>query len=514
MKPVLAIIFAVFSSSVAGAQSLGNCPIFPTTNPWNQRVDSLPVHWNSAAYIANVGGTIHVHPDFGSDPSYGIPWIAVNASQPFVPIDLSNGYIDQSDPGPMPIPLNAPIESGSDSHVLVVDTSNHHLYELYQGSRDGNGWAAMSSAIFALDSNNYRPDGWTSCDAAGLPIFPGLVRLDECKQGEIKHALRFTVSRTQKAWIFPARHEAGSTADTTVMPMGLRFRLKASFDDSKDTGYAKVIITALKRYGLILADNGSDWYISGETNINWPDDDISQLKQISGNDFEAVYTYPTATYANEYPTPVIPIGPSLTRGKFYISSNPIGFGKVQVGSFSSRTVTVKNIGDGQLLVAAPNTNLSNPDFTLVAIQPNLPPPYIIQPGDSVIATIQFSPSIIGLDSASFDLTVAETANDQYDTNILLIGQGFSASSVTESVPNSGNLTIVPNPTAGPISFHYPGNISACTITLFDPLGRKILKQNIAGTNGTLDLSSLPNGTYLFQLLGSSGLVTKWISIVR
>ena len=310
MKLRLLLISLFLIPCAASAQTLGSCHIFPSNNPWNQRVDSLPVHWNSAKYIANVGGTIHLHPDFGSDPSYGIPWVAVNGAQPLVPIDIT-GYASESDPGPMPIPPNAPVEGGGvgDAHVLVVDTSNHHLYELYQGVKDqnDNGWAATSSAVFGLDSNNYRPDGWTSCDAAGLPIFPGLVRLDECKAGAINHALRFTVPHTQRGWIFPARHEAGSTSDTTVMPMGLRLRLKASFDDSKDTGYAKVIITALKKYGMILADNGSSWYISGETNTNWPDNDLNQLKAITGNDFEAVYTGPVRTQPNQYPDPALPL---------------------------------------------------------------------------------------------------------------------------------------------------------------------------------------------------------------
>lgn len=253
MKFAICLLFVTFLAHAAAAQTLGSCHIFPSNNPWNVRVDSLPVDTaHSAAYIASVGGSIKVHPDFGSDTDYGIPWEAVNGSQAFVPINDSNGYTDQSDPGPMPIPPNAEIEHDDDSHVLVVDTSNHYLYELYQGAPEKNndGWSATSTAIFALDSNNYRPDGWTSCDAAGLPIFPGLVRLDECKAGAINHALRFTVPTTQQAWIFPARHEAGHTTDTTYMPMGTRLRLKASYDDSKDTGCAKVIITALKNMEL------------------------------------------------------------------------------------------------------------------------------------------------------------------------------------------------------------------------------------------------------------------------
>jgi hypothetical protein len=182
----LSLLFVTFLAHAAAAQTLGTCHIFPSNNPWNVRVDSLPVDTaHSAAYIASVGGSIKVHPDFGSDTDYGIPWEAVNGSQAFVPINDSNGYTDQSDPGPMPIPPNAEIEHDDDSHVLVVDTSNHYLYELYQGAPEKNndGWSATSTAIFALDSNNYRPDGWTSCDAAGLPIFPGLVRLDESRPG-------------------------------------------------------------------------------------------------------------------------------------------------------------------------------------------------------------------------------------------------------------------------------------------------------------------------------------------
>lgn len=301
-------LLLILVASNASAQTLGTCPIFPKNNPWNMRVDSLPVHWNSEKYIANVGSSVHVHPDFGSDPSYGIPWVAVGSSQPFIPITIT-GYVDESDIQPMPIPANAPIEQplppSGDGHVLVVDTSNHHLYELYQGVKDasGSGWSATCSAIFALDSNHYRPDGWTSCDAAGLPIFPGLVKKYECDQGEIKHALRFTVKRTQKGWIFPARHHAGATTDTTVMPMGLRLRLKSGFDDSKFTGYAKVISTAMKRYGIILADNGSNWFITGENNTSWPDGDISQLKAIAGSDFEVVYTGPVRTMPNQFPDP-------------------------------------------------------------------------------------------------------------------------------------------------------------------------------------------------------------------
>lgn len=348
MKYALAFLLTI-SASFAGAQTLGSCPIFPPNNPWNQRIDSLPLHWNSAKYIANVGPSIRLHPDFGSDPSYGIPWIAVGSTQPFVPITIT-GYVDESDPGPMPVPANAPIEKplppSGDGHVLVVDTSNHHLYELYQGVKDqsGSGWSATCSAIFALDSNKYRPDGWTSCDAAGLPIFPGLVKKYECDAGEIKHALRFTVQRTQRGWIFPARHHAGSTNDTTVMPMGLRLRLKSTYDDSKFTGYARVISTALKRYGIILADNGSNWFITGENNTSWPDDDIAQLKAITGGDFEAVYTGPVRTVPNQYPDPTfgdLGVAFAARSENLNVYPNPAS-NVVHIESASSGPLTITN----------------------------------------------------------------------------------------------------------------------------------------------------------------------------
>ncbi len=365
MKTFSLLFFALLLSTGAHAQTLGSCKIFPSNNPWNQRVDTMRVDSvHSAAYIASVGASIHVHPDFGSDPSYGIPWVAVNSGQAMVPIDLSNGYADQSDPGPMPIPPGAPVEQpappGGDGHVLVVDTSNHHLYELYQGIKgSGSGWAATSSAVFGLDSNNYRADGWTSCDAAGLPIWPGLVRKYECDAGEIKHALRFTIGGknsngtfkniSQKGWIFPARHEAGGTSDTMAMPMGVRLRLSAKFDDSKYTGYAKVITTALKKYGMILADNGSPWYISGETNINWPDDDIGQLKAIMGSDFEVVYTGPVRTQPNQFPDPILPIPPE-DGGNGKLSVVSFIRDTARVGDQNAAPIPITNIGGGALAI--------------------------------------------------------------------------------------------------------------------------------------------------------------------
>jgi hypothetical protein len=207
-----------------------------------------------------------------------------------VPIRFT-AYGDQSDPGPYPVPLTAPVEAGSDRHVLVA-SRNCHLYELYGAHRSGKGWAAASGAVFNLRSSRLRPDGWTSADAAGLPILPGLVRPDEIRAGRIDHALRFTAPTTQRGFIHPATHQAGSTSSANVPPMGARFRLKASFSLRGYHGASLIILRALKTYGMILADNGSPWFLSGATYHGWNDDDLDQLKTVPGRAFQAVHTGP------------------------------------------------------------------------------------------------------------------------------------------------------------------------------------------------------------------------------
>jgi hypothetical protein len=268
-----------------GGGSIGNCTVFPTDNAWNLDVSNAAVDPNSDKYMAHMNaGTKKLHPDFGSDPSYGIPYIVVPGSQPKVPITFQ--YADESDPGPYPIPDNVPIEQG-DAHALVIDKDNCLLYETYNTAKAGSGWSADSGALFDLKSNKLRPDNWTSADAAGLPIFAGLARVDEVKTGEIRHALRFTANSTQNGYVHPATHAAGS-ASTDAPPMGLRVRLKASYDISAAKGQSKVILTALKKYGMFLADNGSDWYISGATDPTWDDDDLNQIKATPASAFEVV----------------------------------------------------------------------------------------------------------------------------------------------------------------------------------------------------------------------------------
>lgn len=270
--------------------TVGGCTIFPRSNAWNTDISDYPVHPNSEAYIASIGLDSNLHPDFGENQDYGIPITKVGKSQPDVDITFT-AYGDESDPGPYPVPEDARVESGSDHHVLVLDKSNCKLYELYNAVNhlNNSGWSADSGVVWDLSDFDRRPDHWTSADAAGLPILPGLVRYKEVSEGAVNHAIRFTAPDTQNGYIYPATHQAGD-ADTDLPPMGLRVRLKADYDISSYTGQAKVILQAMKTYGLMLADNGSPWYFTGATNTHWNDDELNQLKDIPGSAFEAVYT--------------------------------------------------------------------------------------------------------------------------------------------------------------------------------------------------------------------------------
>lgn len=286
----------------AGGPNVGGCQVFPADSPWNTRVDALPVHARSAAWVATIGTSTRLHPDFGTfwdGAPIGIPYVTVTSVQARVPVTFD--YADESDPGPYPIPPSAPIEGGAsasgDRHVLVVDTGSCILYELYAAYPQGAGasWTAGSGAVWNLASNSLRPAGWTSADAAGLPILPGLVRYDEVQNGRIEHAIRFTAAQTQRGYIAPATHFASSSSDANRPPMGARFRLKATYDCSWMSHDANVICVALKEYGMLLADNGSNWYISGAHDPRWDDDALGDLKQIPGSAFEAVQTGPITT---------------------------------------------------------------------------------------------------------------------------------------------------------------------------------------------------------------------------
>jgi len=284
---------AAAASAAAGPHEY-SCPILPASNPLNQDISHLPVDSNSASYIASIGAGTHLHADFGSNPSYGIPYAVVAAGQPKVPIRFTE-FGEESDPGPYPIPPNAPVEGAGeagDRHVLVLQRGSCRLYELYSARRHGGGWEAGSGAVFNLRSNALRPEGWTSADAAGLPIFPLLARYPEVRAGQIDHALRVTVQRTQRGYIHPATHLASTSTDPSLPPMGLRLRLKSSFSLAGYHGEALVVLRALKRFGLIVADNGSSWYITGAPDPRWSDEDLNQLKTVPGSAFEAVHTGP------------------------------------------------------------------------------------------------------------------------------------------------------------------------------------------------------------------------------
>jgi hypothetical protein len=283
--------------------SLGGRRLFPPDNPWNTDISAAPVDPNSDALIASIGLDTGLHPDFGTvweDAPIGIPYNVVGGDQPRVPVTFE--YDDESDPGPYPIPPDPLIEGGPDAdgdrHVLVVDRDNWKLYELYDAHPQGGGagWRAGAGAIFDLNSSALRPAGWTSADGAGLPILPGLVRYDEVMEiGAIDHALRFTCKRTRRAFVAPARHYASRLTDPNLPPMGMRVRLKAGFDISDFPSSLRVILTALKTYGMFVADNGSNWFITGAPDPRWDDEELSLIRRVKGRDFEVVRMGPVTT---------------------------------------------------------------------------------------------------------------------------------------------------------------------------------------------------------------------------
>ena len=340
---IFAGIFLSGSAIAQGAPTIAGCPIFPADNVWNTPIDHLPVDPRSSAYITTIGATTGLHPDFGTiwqGAPIGIPYTIVPGNQPKVSITFS--YDDESDPGPYPIPPDAAIEGGDEStgdrHVLVLDRDNCMLYETFDSWPQPNGsWNAGSGAVFDLYSNDLRQSGWTSADAAGLPILPGLVRYDEVASGEITHALRFTAPQTRKLFIWPARHYASTLTGTNYPPMGQRFRLKASIDISQFPPEVQVILRALKKYGMILADNGSPWFLSGAPDLRWDDDIlVNQLKLVKGSQFEAVdesslMVHPDSGQVTSTPpesdalppsTPTNLLGTALSSSQINLSWNP------------------------------------------------------------------------------------------------------------------------------------------------------------------------------------------------
>lgn len=303
MIRLVLVIAATLAATSSGAFSVAattasprvaGCPVFPADNPWNRRVDGLPVARHSVAIVRAIGLDGYLHADFGSGlwegGTIGIPITVVGASTPRSRVVFE--YADESDPGPYPIPGNVRIEGGrnadGDRHAILVDRDRCRLYELFALRTSGNAWTAGSGAIWDLHSNRLRPAGWTSADAAGLPILPGLARYDEVSRGRIAHALRFTVDRTRRAYVWPARHFASDLTDPTLPPMGLRLRLKRGYPIAGFPPQARTVLRALKEYGMVVADNGSSWYLSGAPDPRWSNDDLHKLHRVPGSAFEVV----------------------------------------------------------------------------------------------------------------------------------------------------------------------------------------------------------------------------------
>ena len=330
----------------AGASLNGFVP-FPSNSLWNQDISGAPVDQNSTAIINFIGANTAVHPDFGAglynNSIMGIPYVVVGAGQKPVNVNFT-AYGDESDPGPMPIPSDAPIEGdpnpSGDGHVLVIDQNQCWIYELYQGSpAGGGGWNAASAAVWDMLSNEQRPYEWTSADAAGLPIFPGLLRYDEVAAGSIKHAIRFTLQHSKAAFTPPASHWAANSSDPNAAPMGMRMRLKSSFSISGFSSQNQVILQALKKYGVIMADNGSSMYLSGAPDDRWNNDDLHNLSSLKASDFEVVQMGTVYTQSN------LPTGNAPQIASFTATPNSVSAGQ---------TVTLNwNVSGASYLIISP-----------------------------------------------------------------------------------------------------------------------------------------------------------------
>jgi hypothetical protein len=341
--------------------SLNGFRPFGSDSLWNTDISSAPVDPNSASIINFIGGSIGLHPDFGAGEyqgsNIGIPYTVVDGTQSLTNVTFT-AYGDESDPGPMPVPANAPIEGdpnpgSGDRHVLVLDNSNCFLYELYSSYPNTDGtWNAGSAAVWDLLSNEQRPWTWTSADAAGLPIFPGLIRYDEVAAGQIQHALRFTLAQSRAAMVPPASHWAANTSDSTAPPMGMRLRLKASYDISGFSANVQVILTALKKYGMIMADNGSSMYLSGAPDSRWDNDDLHNLSQVTASDFEVVQMNPIYTSAN------VPQGAAPSVSSFTASPSTISAGVSTMLSWSVANASYVIVSPGVGAVRGSNVNVS------------------------------------------------------------------------------------------------------------------------------------------------------------
>jgi hypothetical protein len=379
----VALLLAVLSLPVpiqahAASVPTTSCTVFPADNIWNTDISTLPVHPSSAQWLASMSSaTTNLHPDFGGPP-YGFPFNVVDNTHPTVSITFL--YASESDPGPYPVGADTSIENGSDHHALIINKDTCTLYELYNLSGSGSSWTAGSGAIFHLGSDALRPLGWTSADAAGLPMFPGLVRWDEVLAGAINHAIRFTAVQSDRSFLWPARHQAGAAANASLPPMGARFRLKGSYSISAFSPQAQVILRAMQHYGLILADNGSNWFFSGTEDASWPDSLLSELKTVPASQFEAVDESSLMVDPNSAATgpPMPPAAPAAIGGEasatVYWNAPPAGVvatysvvaspgGKTASVAGSARSATVNGLTDGTpytFTITATNTVGTSP----------------------------------------------------------------------------------------------------------------------------------------------------------
>jgi len=421
----------VVASNAYGQQMIGNCAVLPANNIWNTPVDTLPVLSNSASMVSTIGANTGFHPDFGAGlwdgGPIGIPVVTVPGTQTKYPASFL--YSDESDPGPYAVPLNAPIEGGANStgdrHAIAIDTTNCVLYELYRAFPQSSSWQADSGAIFDLASNALRPSTWTSADAAGLPIMPGLLSYAEVASGEIKHAIRFTVPQSRRAFVWPARHYASSLTGTQYPRMGERFRLKASYNISGYPADVQVILRAMKKYGIILADNGSAWYLSGIPDPRWNDDNLHMLGQLTGSNFEAVDATVLqidpnsgAAVQNGVTVGVSPAAASLRTGRSQT------FTATVTGGASTVTWSVNDLAGGNTVVG---TITSGGVYTAPSVVPN---PAVV----TVRATSTASPTSSGTASVTVlpQPTIASVAPSPVTVGSFTLtvdGAGFAAGSV-------------------------------------------------------------------------------------
>ncbi|MCU0600381.1 MAG: fibronectin type III domain-containing protein, partial [Desulfobacterales bacterium] len=443
-------IMAVCSCLICGANSevmsvVSGCPVLPGDNIWNAPVDTLPVDPNSDAYIASIGAAAGLHPDFGSGlwdgGPIGIPFVEVPGTQPLVRVTF--GYDDESDPGPYPIPPGAPIEGGpasdGDRHILIIDRDNCILYELFYAFPQSDGsWTAGSGAIFNLNSNALRPAGWTSADAAGLPIFPGLVRYDEVASGEIKHAIRFTAPKTRRAYVWPARHYASSLTDLKYPPMGQRFRLKESFDISGFAPQVQVILTALKKYGMILSDNGSSWFISGAPDERWNNDILRQLKQVAGSNFEAVNVSSLMVDANSGQVNISSIPQAPSNLNSVLNGPDISLVWADNSSNEASFVLERRIDSGAFSVLSQSIPQNTESFLDAGILTNHIYVYRVKARNSFGDSGYSNETVQEVISTIFELTVSSSSGGA----VTVPGEGkfsYPANSVVnlEAVPDPG-----------------------------------------------------------------------------